>query len=107
MEKMLIEILFKERIIAKKELETWQQKEKLLMMSNFSICYHVFKSRLLQICQNVSACGKELKMRTIHILFKPDILKLCFNGRENHVDGKFYEIYVCKLLWEQNVLRIL
>ena len=36
------------------------QKEKLVVLSNFSFCHGVFKSCLLQMCQNASIGGKGL-----------------------------------------------
>ena len=41
-----------------KRLKTLWQREKLLIMSNFSFCPNVFKSRLLQMRQKASLCGK-------------------------------------------------
>ena len=40
--------------------KTLWQKEKLLVLSNFSFCHNVFKSLLLRMCQNASISGKGL-----------------------------------------------
>ena len=42
------------------KLKTLWQKEKLLIMSNFSFCHNVFKSHLLQMRQKASSSGKWL-----------------------------------------------
>ena len=44
-----------------KKLKTLLQKEKLLVLSNLTFCHDVFKSRLLQKCQNASILGKGLR----------------------------------------------
>ena len=44
-----------------KKLKTKWQKEKLLVLSNFSFCHNVFKSCRLQRRQKRSICGNELK----------------------------------------------
>ena len=40
------------------ELKTLWQIEKLLIWNNFSFCYNVIRSRLLQMRHNASAGGK-------------------------------------------------
>ena len=47
-------------IIIENKLITLWQKEKLLVLSNFSLCHDVFKCRLLQMRQNASIGGKGL-----------------------------------------------
>ena len=42
-----------ENVITEKKLKTLLQTEKLVKMSHFLICFTVFKSRLLQMRQNV------------------------------------------------------
>ena len=44
------------------KLKTLWQMEKLLLMSNFSFCFNVFKSHLLQVRQNAFVCGKGLRL---------------------------------------------
>ena len=55
---------YNENVITEKELKTLWQKEKLLIMSNFSISYNVF----FKICQlqKASTCGKGL-MPYLHV----------------------------------------
>ena len=59
------EIPIKKGISTEKKLESLWQKVGLLVLSNFSFCPIVFKSRLLQRHQKVSACGKVLKLLTM------------------------------------------
>ena len=54
-------ILYKWKCNYWKMLKTLWQKVKLLILSNFSFCHNVFKSRLpQQRCQYASICGKVL-----------------------------------------------
>ena len=46
----------------------------LLIMSNFTVCHNVFKSRLLQRHQKVSVCGKVLiRSSSLHFCLAHDI----------------------------------
>ena len=42
------------------KLKTLWPKEKLVIKSNFALAHNVFKSHLLLLLHNVSACGKGL-----------------------------------------------
>ena len=50
-------------------MKTLWQKEKLLVLSNFSFCHNVFKSCLLQMLKNASSCGKRLNNKSFIMFF--------------------------------------
>ena len=83
-----MENLYKCRHNYSKKLYTLWQKEKLLVLSNFSFCYIVFKSRLLQMRQNASTCGKFTREdcwnKKVFLLWS-----LRFLSKNNNVPGKF------------------
>ena len=56
------------RISLQKELKTLWQREKLLVLSNFSFCHDVFKSRQMQGRQKASICGKGLSWRNFKFI---------------------------------------
>ena len=92
--------LYKWRYNYWNKLKTLWQKVNLLVLSNNSICHNVFKSPLLQMCQNVSIMWERVKGPTkiIQYLIKRIVWHLFCKPHWKHCNKKK------KLLNEQFIL---
>ena len=74
--------------------KTLWEKEKLLVMSNFSFSHSVFKRLVLQTCKNQGLFGKGLNENIYIPLFNlAQVLELVFGTVENIVGKEKYTGY--------------